>query len=151
ISKQKSELSRHVTKATLHKLFPEHFEDVGGADSKLGYIEDQISELFQYEPDLVRKLSRKDVKTLADFYPLFFKRYSELNPASTRLLIAGRSKQATEQIYLEEAVAEFTKRLARSVQKEADWQSFLRKYILLFNTNYVRVLENLSITFLGKY
>lgn len=150
ISREKTEASRQITRATLHKLFPRYFK-VAQAVSGLSYTKDKITQLFESEEDLGSRLSRNDINTLAKFYPTFLEKHSEASTVAQGLQIATQNKQITEKIYLEQVIAQFEKKLGRSVHKEFEWQEFLRKYILLFNTNYVSFLDKISVALLGKY
>jgi hypothetical protein len=71
--------------------------------------------------------------------------------AFTSITVAEESKRRNEGIYLQSVVDEFKKRLVNKSLSEADWQRFLQKYILLFNTSYVDAIEKLSVDLRGRY
>lgn len=151
ISKEKNKASRQITKATLHNLFPRYFKKAGMIVPGLDYTKDKITKLFESNDNLVDQLSKNDINTLAEFYPSFLEKHREASTVTHSLQIATQNKQITEKIYLEQVIVQFEKKLNRSVHKENEWQEFLRKYILLFNTNYVSFLDRVSVAILGKY
>ena len=132
----------------LGQLFPKQFKVSKEVPTIYTYEEDKISKMLTGSKDAHEKLSKADIEIIARLH-------SALIEDSTidfnSITVAEESKIRNERIYLQSVVDEFKKRLENKSLSEADWQRFLQKYILLFNTSYVNAIEKLSVDLRGKY
>lgn len=132
----------------LGEIFPQQFPKSAEAPSIYTYEQDKITKILGNRPDIHSQLSKADVETIASLYG----RLLEDNKVDfSTISVAEESKRENERIYLQSVIEEFQKRLSNSTLSESDWQRFLQRYILLFNTSYVNVVEKLSVDLRGKY
>lgn len=132
----------------LGQLFPKLFRKAEAVPTVYTYEEDKISKMLSGVEDAHEKLSKADIETVARLHAsLIEDRKVDFNS----ITVAEESKRRNERIYLRSVVDEFRKRLENKALSEADWQRFLQKYILLFNTSYVDSIEKLSVDLRGKY
>ena len=89
-----------------------------------------------------KTLSKEDLEAIHAIYPLL----AEKEGAVTKrdLKVSLQSKVLTEKIYLDQVVEYFEKNLKTS-KSESFWQEFFSKNLLLFNSNYVSVVEKQNI------
>ena len=99
---------------------------------------------------ILENLSLQDIKALDEFFPDYLSVTTDKLSSEKRLYKITKDKNEAEVIYLENIMAEFSKKLQQNLP-ERSWQSFLREYILLFNTNYTNVIEQGNISLSGKY
>lgn len=132
----------------LGQLFPRRFKKTKAVPTIYTYEEDKIAKMFDGVESGHKRLSRSDVETITKLYSALS---SEQKIDFSSIAVAEESKIRNERIYLQSVIAEFRRRLESSVQSEPDWQRFLQKYILLFNTSYVNTIEKLSVDLRGKY
>src|ERR1700677_2450859 len=113
------------------------------------YQQDRLAKIIKSSASIAKELSKNDVTAVAELYAelLEKKRFGE---SVQQLKIIGASSRKTEKVILQKVVKEFESRLKKQLS-ENDWQIFLQKFILLFNTSYVQVLEKLSVSLQGKY
>jgi hypothetical protein len=119
-------------------------------DTPYAYSEDKIAKILNSEEGIIERLSKNDVTAVAEVYGEMI-RTGKLGLAKKDLKVIAKSKSATDKVYLENVVKEFEQRLGKAAHTESEWQTFLRDYILLFNTAYVEVLEKMSVSLGGKY
>lgn len=112
------------------------------------YEENKISKILGSAGDVFKKLSKADIEAIAGVYSQIAE---ESKADFSSISIAEESKRRNERVYLQTVVDEFEKRLSNKVLSESDWQRFLQRYILLFNTSYVSSIEKLSVDLRGKY
>ena len=137
----------HVT-YMLGELFPKHCKNSDEIETIYSYEADKLSKIVGDEDEAYKKLSKADVETVARLYGHLV----EDNKVSfATITVAEESKRKNERVYLESVVEEFEKRISNRNLTESDWQRFLQRYILLFNTSYVNVIEKLSVDLRGKY
>ena len=129
-------------------LFPKHFKKSDIVSTAYTYEEDKLSKMFSGLNDPHEILSKADIETIARLHASLVE---DKHIDFTSITVAEESKRRNERIYLQSVIGEFRKRLANKNLSEADWQRFLQKYILLFNTSYVNVVEKLSVDLRGKY
>lgn len=132
----------------LGQLYPKQFKKVGEVPTIYTYEEDKISKMLSGVEDAHERLSKADIETVARLHASLIE---DSKVDFTSITIAEESKRRNERIYLKSVVDEFSKRLDNKALSEADWQRFLQKYILLFNTSYVDTIEKLSVDLRGKY
>ena len=132
----------------LGQIFPKQFKKSEEVPTIYTYEDDKISKMLSGVEGAHERLSKADIETIARVHAFLV---DDNKVDFSSITIAEESKRRNERIYLESVVDEFRKRLANKTLSEADWQRFLQKYILLFNTSYVAVVEKLSVDLRGKY
>jgi hypothetical protein len=132
----------------LSQLFPRQFKQAEAVSTIYTYEEDKISKMLAGLEDAHERLSKADVELIARLNASLVK---DQKIGFHSITIAEESKRQNERIYLQSVIDEFRKRLANKALSEADWQRFLQRYILLFNTSYVDSIEKLSVDLRGKY
>lgn len=138
---------QHVA-SILGELFPKHAGKIPTVATIYSYEEDKITKIFGSDSGIVERLSKADIETIANI----FNQLAASNETSfNSIAVAEKSKTRNERVYLQTVVEEFEKRLENEGHSESDWQRFLQKYILLFNTSYVSVIEKLSVSIRGKF
>lgn len=139
-------------KATANDFLATHFKRYFQTTNVTGftYKQNELRNLLN-KKEIFKNLSAEDAEKLVDFYPEFIKQYAKKFVGKKTLLGIQKNKKVTEIIYLENAIKDFEKRLKAKTQNEQDWQEFLRKYILVFYTNYTAIIEKKNISLSGKY
>jgi len=132
----------------LGQLFPRKFKKAKAVPTVYSYEEDKISKMFAGVESGHKRLSKADIEAVTKLYSALS---SEQKVDFSSIAVAEESKVRNERIYLQSVIGEFHRRLASGIYSEADWQRFLQKYILLFNTSYVNTIEKLSVDLRGKY
>jgi hypothetical protein len=151
IKAERNDEIKSYTFAFLKKQYPQPFKTLKTSVTiSEEYKGDQLAEILR-GPKVLKALSKSDVEALAEFYPKFVKQESKGVRTLKLLDMAGRNKDRTEKVYLSKVLKEFEKKIGSTTLSENDWQKFLGTYILLFNTNYVKSIEKLSISLGGKY
>ncbi|WP_299326397.1 Shedu immune nuclease family protein [Parasphingopyxis sp.] len=151
IRKERNDEIGDNTNAFLKSQFPNTFRSLKTTTELVPeYQGDQLAEILR-DPKVLKSLSKSDVEALAEFYPKFVKKESTGVRTIALLDMAGKTKSRTERVYLSKVLKEFENKIGRANLSENDWQKFLRTYILLFNTNYVKSIEKLSVSLGGKY
>ena len=138
--------TQHVA-FVLHDPFPRRVKNVDSVKSIYTYEEDKISKILGGDAAIVSQLSKKDIQSIAQMNALLDK---DKNTEFKYIDFHEKSKRKNERAFLETIVKEYEKRLSQQLS-EADWQTFFRKYILLFNTSYVKAIEKLNVDLRGKY
>ncbi len=139
--------NQHVT-SILCELFPKHYKKTQKIETIFTYEDDKISKILGSDDKIFEKLSKKDVESITEIYDKIAK---EGSVKFSSIALAERNKRKNERVYLESVVNEFEKRLQNPSLSESDWQRFLQKYILLFNTSYIQTVEKQSVDLRGKY
>lgn len=132
----------------LGQILPKHFKKTKEVPTINSYEEDKISKMFSGMEDPHEMLSKADVEAVAKLHAYLVE---DQKIDFSAITLAEESKRRNERIYLQSVVDEFNKRLKSSAHSESDWQKFLQKYILFFNTSYVDAIEKLSVDLRGKY
>jgi len=132
----------------LGQLYPKQFKKAEEVPTIYTYEEDKISKMLSGVEDAHERLSKADIETVARLHASLIEDHKV---DFSSITVAEESKRRNERIYLQSVVDEFSKRLENKALSEADWQRFLQKYILLFNTSYVDTIEKLSVDLRGKY
>lgn len=132
----------------LGEIFPKQAKKTKEVPSIYSYEENKISKILGSAGDVFKKLSKADIEAIAGVYSQIAE---ESKADFSSISIAEESKRRNERVYLQTVVDEFEKRLSNKVLSESDWQRFLQRYILLFNTSYVSSIEKLSVDLRGKY
>lgn len=132
----------------LGQIFPKQFKKTKEVPTINSYEDDKISKMLSGIDDAHERLSKADVETVARLHALLVE---DQKIDFSSITVAEESKRRNERIYLQSVVDEFKKRLSNSTHSESDWQRFLQKYILFFNTSYVDAIEKLSVDLRGKY
>jgi hypothetical protein len=132
----------------LGQIFPKQFKESQEVPTIYTYEDDKISKMLSGLEDAHKRLSKADIETIARLHASLI---DDNKVDFSSITIAEESKRRNERIYLQSVVDEFRKRLTNNTLSEADWQRFLQKYILLFNTSYVDAVEKLSVDLRGKY
>lgn len=132
----------------LGQLFPKRFKEADQVPTIYTYEEDKLSKMLGTVDDAHELLSKADIDVIARLHE---KLAAEEQVEFSSIGIAEESTRRNERIYLQSVVKEFRKRLNAPSLSEADWQRFLQKYVLLFNTSYVKAVEKLSVDLRGKY
>ena len=142
------ETQNKAVESFLAERFPRQFksEQVG----MLRYKGGELARILDKQ-GLVEQLTAADVDHLAQFVPEFLRKFRDRFATPAKLVALSASKKAAEVVYLDKIVQEFEKKLKAAAQNEHAWQEFIRKYILIFNSNYASSLEKLSIALRGKY
>jgi hypothetical protein len=147
INSEKFSEQKNAAHAHLKRLFPKHFSDP--PVNPLLYRAGLVASLLTKE-DILKNLSRADIEQLNDFFPEFLSKFGQQTSFSKKLLTLSKSKRAVEIVYIEKIVQKFESSLKKQLS-ENRWQDFLREYILIFNSNYARVLEKESLSLRGSY
>lgn len=132
----------------LGQIFPKQFKSSKEVPTINTYEDDKISKMLSGLDDAHERLSKADIETIARLHASLVE---DQKVDFSSITVAEESKSRNERIYLQSVVDEFKKRLANSTHSESDWQRFLQKYILFFNTSYVDAIEKLSVDLRGKY
>lgn len=149
IKKEKNKVSEIAAQYYFNKFFPAYFEAPLEAEGNIYNSGDLATILTQDQ--ILESLSTPDVKALDDFYMEFLKLSNSKLSSANRLFKITKNKNEAEVIYLENIISEFEKKLKQNLT-EGSWQTFLREYILLFNTNYTNTIEKANVTLLsGRY
>jgi len=139
--------NEHV-RNVLHQLFPRNFKSTKAVKTLYSYEQDKISKIIGEDESILKEISKKDVDSIIRLYSLLEKdsksefKYIELH---------DKNKRKNEKAFLQAVVKEYENRLKKVSLSESDWQRFLRKYILLFNTSYVNAVEKMNVDLRGKY
>jgi hypothetical protein len=136
-----------TVRSFLHKSFPSRFE-MPAEVIREEYRPNALAEMLQ-KGQTLDKLSNDDVKALTHLYPDFIQKVLAAGTGKKKLFALNDNKRATEVVYIDHVLSEFTRRLASKSLSEQSWQDFLRDYILLFNSNYATVLEKENVALLG--
>lgn len=132
----------------LGEIYPKYCKIGKEVKTIYSYENDKITKILGSDENAYEKLSKADVETIAKIHSKLVKTNKF---KFTTIAIAEESKKLNERIYLKSVVDEFEKRMKNASLSESDWQRFLQKYILLFNTSYVKSIEKLSVDLRGKY
>ena len=132
----------------LSQLYPRQFKQADAVPTIYTYEDNKISKMLAGIDDAHERLSKADVELIARLNAALVK---DQKVSFHSIIIAEESKRQNERIYLQSVIDEFQKRLENKTLSEADWQRFLQRYILLFNTSYVDSIEKLSVDLRGKY
>lgn len=138
----------NTTRYYFSKFFPDYFNEPQEVEGNV-YSSGEIAGVLTQD-NILENLSSVDIKTLDEFYPAFYSHANSKLSTEKRLFKITKDKNEAEVIYLENVILEFEKRLKQN-QTEHTWQTFLREYILLFNTNYTNFIEKANISLSGKY
>jgi hypothetical protein len=114
------------------------------------YQQDRLAKLVHSESDFAEKLSKNDITAVAELYAELLEK-KRFGQTVGELRVLGKSRGKTEKVLLEKVITDFEARLKKVTLSENDWQQFFEKFIVLFNTSYVHVLEKLSVSLGGKY
>jgi len=147
IRKEKNIKSNGHVASVLGELFPKHFDEPESIETIYTYEKDKISKILLGE-DILEELSKNDVEIISRIYGDIAKE-SAVDFKSVG--VVSDEKDRNEKVYLEAVISEFEGRLKKLTHSESDWQRFLQKYILLFSTSYVNVIEKMSVDLRGKY
>jgi len=139
-------------RSTANDFLATHFKRYFQKSSVSGftYKQNELRNLLN-KKEVFKNLSSEDAQKLVDFYPEFIKHYANKFTGKKTLLGIQKNKNITETIYLDQAIKDFERRFNAKTQNEQDWQDFLRKYILIFYTNYTAIIEKKNISLSGKY
>lgn len=139
-------------RSTANDFLAKHFKRYFKISSATGftYKQNELRNLLN-KNEVFKNLSNDDAQKLIDFYPEFLRHYAKKFANKKTLLGIQKNKKATEIIYLDKAIKDFERRINAKTQNEQDWQEFLRKYILVFYTNYTAIIEKKNISLAGKY
>jgi len=151
IRKEKNDKLKSFVTYKLGKVLPDKYEPPTKSFDDINvYQEDRISKIININPDILDSLSKNDISTIASLYQKLLST-DKLGSQPQDIKIIGKEKSRNERIYLEKVVKRFETDLTKTSLHERDWQTFLSQFILLFNTSYVKVLEQASVTLSGKY
>jgi hypothetical protein len=139
--------SRGHVASVLGELFPRYFQEEESVETIYTYEEDKITKILSAS-DVLEILSKNDVDTISRIYREIAED-SAIDFANVG--VAKDQKDKNEKVYLEAVIEEFESRLKKKTLSEPDWQRFLQKYILLFNTSYVNVIQKMSVSLKGKF
>lgn len=148
IRREKNVKSKAHVAHVLGEIFPKQAKKAKEVPSIYSYEENKISKILGSAGDVFKKLSKADIEAIAGVYSQIAE---ESKADFGSISIAEESKRRNERVYLQTVVEEFEKRLSNKTLSEPDWQRFLQRYILLFNTSYVGSIEKLSVNLRGKY
>lgn len=149
---EKNKIAKDITLHELSKWFPKHFKPANHeVERSFSYNQDKISKILNSEENIEEKLSKNDITKILEIYPKLVSRYTNVETSIQKLSLINSSKKQTDKLVLGSLIKEFNRRLKKSTQSENEWQEFLQKHILLFNTSYVAVLGKTSVALQGKY
>ena len=148
ISKENYELQRISVINFLNRVFPKRFKRI--KEEGLIYHKNQFRNLLNKE-DIIKNLSNRDTQSLIDFFPAFIKYYGDVVGGKDKLIGISKNIKITKSVYLENVIKEFRRKINAKTQNEYRWQEFLRKYILIFNSSYISILEKANISLPGNY
>jgi len=131
----------------LKTLFPRRGKAVGPVKTLYSYEDDKLSKIIDGNKDIYKLLSKKDIDSICQ---LNTQLESQNKTEFKYIALHENNRKRNERAFLETIVKEFESRL-KKVLSESDWQQFFRKYILLFNTSYVKAIEKLNVDLRGKY
>jgi len=146
---ERNSKSNNLVDFLLYSQFPKRFAKPS-TNVNLEYKKDTIANILA-KKNIVSKLSNIDINKLIDFYPKLLKDRNLKIQVRKRLDLSQKSKNAGESIYLENIISEYEKKLRAANQNENNWQKFLKQHILLFNTNYIGLIEKQNISLSGDY
>jgi len=131
----------------LHQLFPRKYKSTKEVKTIYSYENDKISKIIGEDESILKELSKKDIDTIVRINSLLEK---DAKSEFKYIELQDKNKKKNEKVFLQTVVKEYEKRLLKNLT-ESDWQIFLRKYILLFNTSYVNNIEKLNVDLRGRY
>lgn len=138
--------NQHIA-AILHELFPRTCKSASSVKSIYSYEKDKLTKIFSTDPELVSKLSKNDIELIAQINSKLEK---ESKTEFKYIDYHEKNRKKSEKVFLETLIKEFENRINKSLS-ENDWQIFLRKYILIFNTSYIKAIEKVNVDLRGKY
>jgi hypothetical protein len=147
IGSEKFKEQQNAVHAHCKGLFPGHFEEPP-ADPLL-YTGGTLASVLS-KRDILKQMSPRDIEELNRFFPLFIKKHGASLTGAEKLIALSKSKEAVEVIFLNRIVKRFEQSLSKRLA-ESRWQRFLSDYILIFNSNYARVLPKESVSLHGSY
>ncbi len=132
----------------LSEIFPKYYKRGKKIKTIYTYEKDKLTKIINKNPDILKELSKADIDTIVD---IFSKLEKQKTKEFSKISIQNQSRKRNERVYLQTVLKEFDNRLKKYNDSESKWQSFLQKYILLFNTSYIKSIEKLNIDLRGKY
>jgi len=148
IGKEQWNLQNQLVERHLGILLPQKFKL--GKTYNNDYQKDAISILLN-KTKIFDNLSTTDIEGLSAFIPKFLEFYSNNLKGINKFIQISKNRDTTDIIYLENIIKEYERKLKSKSQDENRWQEFLRKYILVFNSNYAGIIEKKNISLEGKY
>ena len=149
IKLSKNRESEAAAQYYFNKFFPSHFDEPKEVEGNV-YSSGDLTRVLTAD-GIMDNLSSQDIKALDDFYPDFYSYANSKMSSEKKLYKITKDKNEAEVVYLENIIGEFDKKLKQSLP-ESSWQTFLREYILLFNTNYTDFIEKVNINInIGKF
>jgi Fe-S cluster biosynthesis and repair protein YggX len=142
IKTEKNKESENATQYYFNKFFPTHFASPAEVEGNV-YSSGDLASVLTVD-GILENLSSQDIKALDEFYPAYYNHTNSKLSSEKKLYKITKDKKEAEVVYLENIIGEFEKKIKQSLP-ESSWQTFLREYILLFNTNYTNFIEKANI------
>jgi len=147
IKREKFGEIRAVVADFLSKQFPDTFQETD--TGLLEYKPNTIADLLEDE-SVIGALSDRDETSLKAIYPQLIGATTFSLSSNKQVKIISEGIKTSQKVYLERTIAEFKKKMDKSLAESA-WQTFLRRHILTLLNIYAFVIEKQSVQLDGKY
>jgi hypothetical protein len=130
-----------VTFLEMCKIFPKKFKSI---DKPLTYAQGTIAKILS-EKGVASQLSADDISKMVSVFPTIMERSATARVGILSQIRFTELRNKSTKLELKSIIDEYDRLLKKSKQKEEEWQVFLKKNILFFNSSYVNLLDKKNI------
>lgn len=132
---------KSVTFMEMRRIFPKKFK---GADKPPTYAQGTIAKILS-EKGAASQLSADDISKMVGVFPTIMERSATAKAGVLSQIRFTDLRNKSTKLELKSIIDEYDGLLKKKTQKEEDWQVFLKKNILFFNSSYVNLLDKKNI------
>lgn len=128
---------RRATNLFLATLFPKYFEI---EEESINRKKDQF--ISGLDTSIIPKLSKNELTQLQDFiFCILDKKYIDV---SRKINLLSQYKGSVDTLVVDEAIKRFEENINKAAD-ENDWGKFIKQYLFLLETKYVKVIPELNL------
>ena len=132
---------KDVTFLEMSKIFPKKFKTT---DKPPSYAQGTIAKILS-EKGVASQLSADDISKMVSVFPTIMERSATARAGVLSQIRFTELRNKSTKLELKSIIDEYDRLLKKGKQKEEDWQIFLKKNILFFNSSYVNLLDKKNI------
>ena len=119
-------------------LFPQHFEV-----EKESLNQKKTRFLSGMDINIIPSLSKDELDKLQDFvFSMLDNRYIDINK---KINLLSQYKENVDILLIDEAIKKFEENMEKKVS-ESDWGEYIKKYLFLLETKYVKIIPELNLS-----
>ena len=138
---ENSKRLKDISYNELSKLFKKYFP----TKAVSGYRKNTISKLLQ-EKDITESLSLKDMESIAGIIPKLMDKSATIKKKVLDKALFIDIKNKANSIKFSQLISAYEKLLTKKIQNESEWQEYLKKNMLFFNSSYINILDKKNIS-----